>query len=119
MKTCLIVDDVEVTRFTAADYMSDLGYKCLEASTKDEALKVIKGSTVDVVLLDWHLGKDLGLDLIQEIRQSTSANIPFIVFSGVESNDSSEKAKQAGAAAFIEKPTTLEKLEVSLAQVSA
>ena len=108
MKTCLIVDDVEVTRFTGKIFVEELGLKSVEASNVEEALANI--SSADVILMDWHIKQESGLDLLKKLRADGN-NVPVIMFSAVEGNDKLGEAKQAGASGFIQKPTTKEKIE--------
>lgn len=110
MKKCLVVDDVEVTRYTSEQFISALGLTAVAASNSDEALQALAKSGFDVVLLDWHLRKDSGLDLISKIK-SSAPSAKVVVFSGVEGAEKRGEAMQSGAHAFIEKPTTKAKLE--------
>ena len=112
MKKCLVVDDVEVTRFTVKQIVSDLGLDLVMAVTGDEALAALRHDQIDVVLLDWYLRKKSGLELLAQIRAEFGARLPVILFSGVESSNKRDEALRAGANAFLEKPTTKEKLEV-------
>jgi CheY-like chemotaxis protein len=112
MKKCLIVDDVEVTRFTTEQILVPLGVEALTVSTPEEALAKLEQVSVDAVLLDWHLRKNSGLDLISKIKELGRAKI--VVFSGVEGQEKRNEALQSGADAFLEKPTTKEKLEACL-----
>lgn len=110
MKKCLVVDDVEVTRYTSEQFIAGLGLSTVAVSNSDEALQVLANSGFDVVLLDWHLRKDSGLDLISKIK-SSAPSAKVVVFSGVEGSEKKSEAMQAGAHGFIEKPTTKAKLE--------
>ncbi len=116
MAKCLVVDDVEVTRFTTKEILAELQVDSVMANDPGEALKVLKGGGIDVILLDWHLGKESGLDLLQTIR-SEYGSLPVIVFSGVEGEEKSKEAIDAGANSFLVKPTTKEKVEGALSKV--
>ena len=117
MAKCLIVDDVMVTRFAARSFLEELGLEVVEAEDTKKALEAIKEGGLDVVLLDWHLKKESGIELLEGIRKKYGNRLKVIVFSGVESADKAEKAKDAGANGFISKPTTKEKLEVELKSI--
>lgn len=110
MKTCLIVDDVEVTRFTGNLCVEELGVVSVEARDREEALKKFQSHNVDVVLMDWHLKKESGIGLMKEI-QALKSGVPVIMFSAVEGADKASEAIKAGASGFITKPTTKEKIE--------
>lgn len=110
MKKCLVIDDVEVTLFTTKRIMTELGVDLVMGNTIEEGLDALRNDTIDVVLLDWHLRRQSGLVLLQKIREEFGNKIPVIMFSGVEGADKRTEALQAGANAFLEKPTTKEKL---------
>lgn len=118
MKTCLVVDDVTVSRYTSKLYLEALGLGTREAEDEESALRALDKGGVDVVLLDWHLRKKSGIDLLKTIRQKYGS-LPVIMFSGVEGNDNAHEAIRAGANAFIAKPTTKEKIVQELKAVGA
>jgi CheY-like chemotaxis protein len=115
MKKCLVIDDVEVTRFTSEQILKALGMVPVAVATFDEALAELRKSTFEVVLLDWHLRKISGLDLIANVKAAGGGKV--IVFSGVEGLEKKDEALRAGADAFLEKPTTKEKLEACFKDV--
>ncbi len=111
MTTCLVVDDVTVTRFAARTFLEEVGVDVVEAEDGEEALAALAGGGVDVILLDWHLKKKSGIELLDIIREKYGDNVKVVMFSGVESADKVNEAKAAGAIGFISKPTTQEKIE--------
>lgn len=117
MTKCLVIDDVEVTRFTATEFLSDMGVEVVVARNGEEALDQLRKSRVDVVLLDWHLGKSTAGDLLAEIRAEFGAKLPIVVFSAVEPKISGQDALKAGANGFLEKPTTRELLQNCLKEL--
>lgn len=110
MKTCLIVDDVTVTRFTARHFIEEIGLNVLEAENQEDAHALLEKDPVDIVLLDLHLKKKSGLDVLAEIREKYRG-IPVIIFSGVDGEERAAEVIEAGASEFISKPTTKEKIE--------
>ena len=119
MKKCLIVDDVEVTRFTIEQIIAGFGLEFFAAATAEEAMDILKKNTIDVIFLDWHLRKKSGLDLLKEIKTVFGSRVRVVVFSGIEGPDKLVEAKQAGADIFLEKPTTRQKLEKCLKELGA
>ena len=117
MTTCLVIDDVEVTRYVATEFLSDMGVNVLIANNGEEALKTLRQKPVDVVLLDWHLGHSSGIDLLHEIRAEFGDRLAVVVFSGIESHSRAHEALDAGANSFLVKPTTREKLERCLKEL--
>lgn len=114
MKKCLVVDDVEVTRFITEQIAASLGLEFQAVATAEESMDALRKSGVDVVLLDWHLRKSSGLDLLKEIKAEFGPRVKVIIFSGVEGPEKTAEAEKAGADAYLEKPTTKEKLEKCL-----
>lgn len=112
MKKCLIVDDVEVTRFVSEEIMEELGIESLIAGDLNSAKEMLKSNNVDIVLLDWHLGKESGLELISYVRK-TNQNLPIVMFSGIRDSKKHAEALSAGADDYIEKPTTRDKIRGS------
>ncbi len=118
-KKCLVVDDVEVSRFTNRVIVEGLGFDVAEADGVASCLAAVEKARYDLVILDWHLRRESALGLIQKIKDMPGrSGTAFIVCSGVENADAAEEAKKAGAAAFIAKPTTREKIEAELKKLA-
>jgi len=117
MATCLVIDDVTVTRFAVRSFLEDLGVAVRESEDGDDALNTIEQGGVDVILLDWHLKKKSGIELLQVIRAKYGDGLKVVVFSGVEGEDKVDEALSAGANGFITKPTTKDKVEKELKSV--
>lgn len=117
-KTCLVVDDVEVSRYASQLVLEELGFKIIEAADGDECMAAIRKSRPDAILMDWHLRKQSGLELITRLREIPgAARIPVIVFSGVEAENAEASAKAAGANGFVSKPTSKEKLAAEFKRI--
>jgi len=117
MATCLVVDDVTVSLFTARTFLEELGLDVKQASDGEGALKTLDDGGVDVMLLDWHLKKKSGLELLEVIRNKHGNGMKVIVFSGVEDSARADDAIIAGANGYMTKPTTKYKLEHELKSV--
>ena len=48
MSKCLVVDDVEVTRFTTEEILNELGVESEIVSDADKALTTLKSTEIDV-----------------------------------------------------------------------
>ncbi len=120
MKTCLIIDDVKVSRFTSKLHLEELGLQTCEAPNETAAMDILNKGNVDFIFLDWHLEQTSGIDFLKQLRESEKfKGLPVVMFSGVEGEESSQKAIQAGANAFLAKPTTKEKIEQQLKKIGA
>jgi two-component system, OmpR family, response regulator RegX3 len=59
---------------------------------------------IDILLLDWNLPGESGLDLVQQLRESQGAYIPVIFITANQDEDDIVTALQAGADDYITKP---------------
>jgi DNA-binding NtrC family response regulator len=65
----LLVDDSDTIRMTLGALLEDNGHRVIEASTLAEArARLAEPSVFDAVVIDFHLGDELGSDLFSEIR---------------------------------------------------
>ena len=104
--TVLIVDDSKLARIVMAKAITALqpDWVRVEASNADEALAVVDGQTVDVVLLDFNMpGKD-GLTVAEELRARFPAMPVAIATANVQ--DEVVARARAANATFISKPIT-------------
>ena len=67
--TVLVVDDDPSLRLLCRVNLELEGYAVVEAGTVGEAERALDDGTVDVILLDLHLGNDQGISLIPKIEQ--------------------------------------------------
>ena len=78
----------------------------LEAGRLDEARELLSSAPVDVVLLDVHVGRDDGRELLRELRES-SPGTPVALLTGSSEQGTLEPER---ADALIPKPFRLEQL---------
>ena len=105
----LIVDDEEGIRESLSGIFEDEGYDVLTASSGEEALKVLKEQSPDLILLDiWLPGID-GIQTLKEIEGLTP-DLPVIMISGHGNIELAVKATRMGAYDFLEKPLSLERV---------
>jgi DNA-binding response OmpR family regulator len=74
----LIVEDEPITREQLVSYFEEEGFRVSSAGTGEEALDLVSGSDIVLVLLDIKLpGKD-GLTLTREIRQESDIGVILV-----------------------------------------
>jgi PAS domain S-box-containing protein len=80
--TALLVDDEELVRMSTADMLIDLGFEVVEASSADEALRILRSGPKPTLLITDHLMPGMsGADLAREARSLNPA-LPILVVSG-------------------------------------
>ena len=105
----LIVDDEEGIRETLSGILEDEGYDSITASSGEEAIRIVKESIPDIVLLDvWLTGMD-GIETLQELR-ALHPDIPVIIISGHANIEIAVKGTKMGAYDLLEKPLSIEKV---------
>jgi DNA-binding NtrC family response regulator len=99
----LIVDDEEVLRDVLEVVLRREGFDVVLASSGEEALNLLDGEEVDLVILDIMLPGISGIDTLRSIRIS-SPNLPVIVITAFSSIDGAIEAMKFGAFHYIPKP---------------
>ncbi|WP_246498198.1 PAS domain-containing protein [Microvirga soli] len=78
----LLVDDEELVRMSTAEMLIDLGYAVIEASSAEEAMRLIhRGETFDLLVTDHLMPGMNGTDLAREIR-SMRPTVSVLLVSG-------------------------------------
>jgi DNA-binding NtrC family response regulator len=110
MKNILLVDDDrEVSRSVANLFDSDkYRFEFLEDGT-GVAEFLEKNREIDLVMLDVNLPSMSGLEVLRQIRQ-TSSDLPVIVISGFVSTENAIEAMKEGAYEYLTKPFQVSKL---------
>jgi two-component system nitrogen regulation response regulator NtrX len=104
-----IVDDEDGIRESLSGIFEDEGYEVITACSGEEALKILKEQSMDLILLDvWLPGMD-GIQILKEIKD-LKPDIPVIMISGHGNIELAVKATRMGAYDFLEKPLSLEKV---------
>jgi two-component system chemotaxis response regulator CheY len=110
MKTVLVVDDFQTTRKVIINSLVKFGYKTIEAGDGAEALSLLDGRPVDLLITDFNMPKMDGAELIENMRKiSQYSFIPALVLSTEIKGEKKERAENAKITAWIQKPFDLEK----------
>lgn len=105
MKIFMIVDDSPVIRKVGRRIIEDMGFVVVEAGDGDEALRLVRDSMPDAILVDWDMPGLTGLELIREIVLMPGAENTKILYCTSELMvPEMTKAKRSGASGFIMKP---------------
>lgn len=99
----LLVDDDPQFRAALKRGLSNRGYRVATAGSAEEALEVMSGVTVDVVVTDLRMGTQSGLDLIRAVGAQFPATRSILMSGDVVSAER-EEALALGALQVLEKP---------------
>ncbi len=100
----LIVDDVEINRVVLTQFFQE-EYNIMEAENGQEAMSIIEGQPVNIVLVDLVMPVMDGFQVLAMMKQNDQlAGIPVVVMTANNDGDSEARAMEMGAADFITKP---------------
>src|SRR5215475_11105585 len=109
MAHLLIVDDDQNTLASLARAFRLAGHEATVCDNANRALELIKSQAFDVMLSDVVMpGKD-GLSLLDDVR-NLGVTLPVVMISGQANIDMAVRATRLGAADFLEKPLSTDKL---------
>ena len=106
----LIVDDEADIRESLNEILVDEGYKVYIAKNSEEANKIQKAESLDLILLDIWMPDCDGISLLKDWKKSNNLKCPVVMMSGHGTIDTAIEATKIGALDFLEKPIALQKL---------
>lgn len=108
MYNILVVDD-EQAYFEALNSANLKEFKFLYSSNLKEMEKFLFKDKIHLILMDWNLGKEDGVDITKELKSRTgTSNIPIIMVSGQNTNEKMVFALNQGADDYVLKPFTVD-----------
>lgn len=112
MATILIIEDDKAILEMLSISLKTKKYDTLEASTGYQALSLLGGNNIDLVLLDWMLPDIDGIRLISKIRKlSKSQHLPIMMLTAKSGEDDKVKGLDMGADDYMTKPVLLKELD--------
>jgi two-component system NtrC family response regulator len=107
----LIVDDEEAQRTVLAGFLRKRGFRVTTAASADEALRIVEGETVDLVLTDMRMPGRSGVDLLDAVR-GVNPDVGVVLMTAFGTVASAVDAMKRGASDYLTKPVDLDELEV-------
>ena len=107
----LIIDDDEDVRLLLRDLLEESDYEVQVAQCGEDALKMIRMSTYDLIVTDLRLTGMHGLEVIKEVK-AIDAGIDVIVMTGYASVNSAVESMKAGAVDYITKPFNSDQIKM-------
>ena len=116
--TVLLVEDTEDNRFMMRRLLEMTGYRVIEAMNGEEAVKLAKAETPQLILMDLSLPVIDGLAATRLIRKIPDFEAtPIIAVSAHDTSDFQSEAIQAGCNRYITKPIDFNELEALITEL--
>ena len=102
----LAVDDEPTNRYTVSRVLSQAGYKVIEASTGEEALRFIQSERPDLVVLDVRLPDISGYEICQRIMDdpTTASTLVLLVSATFVNSRDAVRSLDGGADSYLTQP---------------
>lgn len=107
--TVLIVEDKELDQKLLENDLRKSNFNCILSNNGKEALELLKGKEVDVILSDQRMPEMDGMELLREVK-SRYGDLPFIMLTAVGTIDKAVASIKRGATDYIQKPYNLQEL---------
>lgn len=116
--TVLLVEDTEDNRFMMRRLLEMSGYRVVEAMNGEEAVKVARAETPQLILMDLSLPVIDGLAATRLIRKVPALEAtPIIAVSAHDTSDFQAEAVEAGCNSYVTKPIDFTELEQLISQL--
>lgn len=105
MKTILYVEDNEFNRKIVRDLLGRSSYRLIEATDGEAGVAAALEVLPDLIIMDIQLPRLSGLEATRQLRaEPRTAHIPIIAMTSFALAGDEEKARAAGAVAYLSKP---------------
>ena len=111
MPTVLIVEDEAKMRRLLELNLGEDGFTTLSAGDAESGLKLLRESTVDLVVTDLKLPGMNGLEFLQAIKRQNAA-LPVVVMTAFGTVETAVEAMKAGASDYVLKPFSLSEMRM-------
>jgi two-component system, cell cycle response regulator DivK len=117
-KTILYVEDNEYNRKIVRQLLVRTSYRLSEATDGEEGVATALATPPDLILMDIQLPKMSGLDATRQLRgDPRTAAVPIIVVTSFALSGDEQKAKAAGATAYLAKPYSPRELLAKIREI--
>jgi two-component system chemotaxis response regulator CheY len=118
MATIIVVEDSASTLRMIVDTLKTAGHIVMEAENGAEALEVLSGKRVDLIITDINMPHMDGVELTQKLRRLPNFKFTPILMLTIETAVHKRlKGKKAGATAWLVKPFDSQKLITIVAKL--
>jgi len=118
-KRIITVDDAATMRRLIAYTLRGAGHEVLEAEDGEDALRLLGGQGIDLVITDINMPKMDGIELVRRLRSLPRFQATPILLLTTESDpEKKRQGKEAGATGWITEPFQPDQLVAAVAKVT-
>jgi two-component system, cell cycle response regulator DivK len=104
-KTILYVEDNELNRKIVRDLLRRTSYRLIEAPDGESGMAIAREQRPDLILMDIQLPRVSGIEATRTLRsEPATADTPIITITSFALSGDEQRAKDAGASAYLAKP---------------
>jgi two-component system cell cycle response regulator DivK len=104
-KTILYIEDNEMNRKIVRDLLKRTTYQLIEAFDGEAGVAKALEARPDLILMDIQLPKISGMEATRRLRaEAATAKTPIVAITSFAMSGDDQKAKDAGATAYLAKP---------------
>jgi len=111
----LVVDDDRRLRKLLARFLSENGYRVTTAESAGEARATLKSFAFDLIILDWMMPGESGLDLARSLRDVS--DVPILMLTARTEADDRVAGLEAGVDDYLGKPFETRELLLRVASI--
>jgi len=105
MKTILYVEDNDMNRKIVRDLLKRTTYQVIEAFDGEAGVAMALDKRPDLILMDIQLPRISGMEAMRRLRADpATASTPIVAITSFALSGDEQKAKEAGATAYLAKP---------------
>ncbi|MEM5016991.1 response regulator transcription factor [Metabacillus indicus] len=114
MATILVTEDDANIRRLIKDHLVSSGYRVLEASDGEDALKVMEHHHIDLLITDVMMPETDGLELTSDLREY-GYEFPILMITALETVEDKRNGFLAGSDDYMVKPVDMEEMLLRVA----
>jgi two-component system, NtrC family, response regulator len=113
MNTILVIDDEPNYQIVLSELLREEGFEVYTTSTGENALKMARGTDLDLIITDMRMPGMSGLELLKAFK-ALNRDLPVIMITAFGEVEKAVEAMQAGAFNYLTKPFNNDELVVSI-----
>ncbi|MGE0351735.1 MAG: sigma-54-dependent transcriptional regulator [Gemmatimonadales bacterium] len=113
MATVLCIDDEPAVGVVLEHALTEIGHEPVLATSVREGLQVVQRQPLDLILSDYRMPDETGIDLLARLREQ-GHDIPVIIMTGYSSIENAVMSIRHGAIDYLSKPVRAEALRIAV-----